>query len=182
MIDQANDAQISAKQVQDILLAVNNLRHVVFANSIKEILETHYQIQQAEAALAKVDLSDFSALEDEFSVLKTKGDELDQQIQLLDGTTGRIEQQLKDSERQCKKLSDQQEETSDIADSKEDNLRKIVSVWPEFDSEARLKDADEEAATSPADSIENHRKSVYSEMNSKVHEIERNIADHNQTC
>ena len=182
LIDQANDAQISAKQVQDILLAVNNLRHVVFANSIKEILETHYQIQQAEAALAKVDLSDFSALEDEFSVLKVKGDELDQQIQLLDGTTGRIEQQLKDSERQCKKLSDQQEETSDIADSKEDNLRKIVSVWPEFDSEARLKDADEEAATSPADSIENHRKSVYSEMNSKVHEIERNIADHNQTC
>jgi len=170
------------KQVQELLNGVNNLRHVVFADSIKDVLETHYQIQQAENGLKNVDLSDFSALEHEFEELKGKGDELDQQIQLLDGTTGRIEQQLKDSERQCKNLSDQQEETSDLADSKEDNLRQIVSVWPEFDTDARLKDADDEAENNPSESIENHRKAVYSEMNSKVHEIERNIADHNQSC
>jgi energy-coupling factor transporter ATP-binding protein EcfA2 len=182
LADQANEAMAQVKQVQELLNGVNNLRHVVFADSIKDVLETHYQIQQAENGLKNVDLSDFSALEHEFEELKGKGDELDQQIQLLDGTTGRIEQQLKDSERQCKNLSDQQEETSDLADSKEDNLRQIVSVWPEFDTDARLKDADEEAENNPAESIENHRKAVYSEMNSKVHEIERNIADHNQSC
>ena len=182
LADQANEAMVQVKQVQELLNGVNNLRHVVFADSIKDVLETHYQIQQAENGLKNVDLSDFSALEHEFEELKGKGDELDQQIQLLDGTTGRIEQQLKDSERQCKNLSDQQEETSDLADSKEDNLRQIVSVWPEFDTDARLKDADEEAENNPAESIENHRKAVYSEMNSKVHEIERNIADHNQSC
>lgn len=182
LAEQANEAMVQVKQVQDLLTAVNNLRHVVFADSIKDVLETHYQIQQAENGLKNVDLSDFSALEEEFDTLKGKGDELDQQIQLLDGTTGRIEQQLKDSERQCKNLSDQQEETSDLADSKEDNLRQIVSVWPEFDTDARLKDADDEAQNNPAESIENHRKAVYSEMNSKVHEIERNIADHNQSC
>lgn len=180
--DQANEAAVQARQAQELLNSVNNLRHVVFADSIKDVLETHYQIRQAESALKQVDLSDFSALEEEFESLKEKGDELDQQIQTLDGTTGRIEQQLKDSERQCKNLSDQQEETADLAEFKEDNLRQIVSVWPEFDTDARLKDADEEAANNPAESIENHRKAVYSEMNSKVHEIERNIADHNQSC
>jgi len=146
------------------------------------MLATHYQIQQAENSLQNIDLSDFSELEKEFEAIKEKSDELDQQIKEIDASTGRIQQQIKDSERQCKNLSDQQEETSELADDKEDNLRSIVSVWPEFDTEERLKQADEEAESSPVESIENHRKSLYSELNAKVYEIEKNIAEHNQNC
>ena len=182
LADQANAATLHVSQVQGMLTEVNNLRHVSFADSIKVMLSTHQQIQQAENALTQVDLSDFSALEEEFAALKARADELDKQIQLLDGSTGRIEQQLKDSERQCKKFSDQQQATCDVADDKEENLRQIVSVWPEFDTETRLKEADTEAETHPVDAIENQRKSLYNDMNARVHEIERNISEHNQVC
>ncbi|WP_419810274.1 ATP-binding protein [Bacterioplanoides sp.] len=182
MAEQANEAQFQLRQVEQFHDAVNLLRHVTFADQIQAMLDTQYQMQQAENALNNVDVSDFSHLEDEFSALKEKADDLDAQIKDLDGELGRLQQQLNDSERQCKKLSDEQERTSEIADEKEENLRHIVSVWPEFDTDTRLKAADEEAAESPAEAVENQRKTIAQELSSSAHEIDRNINEHNQRC
>ncbi|TVV44084.1 ATP-binding protein [Thalassolituus sp. C2-1] len=182
LVEQANEAAYQLKQVQQLLDAVNLLRHVSFADQMQQMLDTQYQMQQAEQALSNVDLSDFSQLESQFDALKEKADDLDAQIKELDGELGRLQQQLNDSEKQCKNLSDQQEQTSEVADSKEEALRHIVSVWPEFDTEARLAAADTEAQESPADAIENHRKSISQELNSTAYEIERNIAEHNLRC
>ena len=180
--EQANEAGFQLRQVQQLLDAINLLRHVSFADQMQAMLDVHYQLQQAESSLGKLDLSDFSALEHEFEALKEKSDDLDAQIKELDGELGRLQQQLNDSEKQCKQLSDQQEATAQIADEKEEALRHIVSVWPEFDTEARLLAADKEAADSPADVIENMRKGISQELNSTAYEIERNIADHNLRC
>lgn len=182
LAEQANDAQSQLRQVEQLRDAVNLLRHVNFADQIQGMLDSHYQMQQAEQALNNVDVSDFADIEHEFSALKEKADDIDVQIKGLDGELGRLQQQLNDSEKQCKKLSDEQEKTSDIADQKEENLRHIVSVWPDFNSEARLKAADEEAAESPAEAVENHRQQIAQELNSTAYDIERNISEHNQGC
>ncbi|MCA6065216.1 ATP-binding protein [Thalassolituus marinus] len=180
--EQANEASYQLKQVQQLLDAINLLRHVTFADQMRQMLDVQYQMQNAEQALNNVDLSDFKHLEHEFEALKEKGDDLDAQIKELDGELGRLQQQLNDSEKQCKQLSDQQEATSEQADEKEEALRFIVSVWPDFDTEARLQAADKEAEESPAEAIENHRKTISQELNSTAYEIERNIAEHNQRC
>lgn len=180
--EQANEAAYQLKQVQQLLDAINLLRHVSFADQMQAMLDVQYQMQQAEQALNNVDLSDFSQLEQEFNALKEKADDLDAQIKELDGELGRLQQQLNDSEKQCKQLSDQQEQTAETADEKEEALRYIVTVWPDFDTEARLAAADKEAEESPAEAIENHRRSISQELNSTAYEIERNIADHNLRC
>jgi len=182
LAEQANEAAFQLKQVQQLLDAVNLLRHVSFADQMQAMLDVQYKMRQAEQALGNVDLSDFSHLETEFEELKNKADDLDAQIKELDGELGRLQQQLNDSEKQCKQLSDLQEKTSEIADEKEEALRYIVSVWPDFDTEARLADADKEAEESPAEAIENHRKTISQELNSTAYEIERNIAEHNLNC
>src|SRR5690606_5813084 len=182
LTEQANEAGFQLHQVQQLLDAITLLRHVYFADQMQAILDVQYQLKQAENALGNVDLSDFSAIEHEFEALKEKADDLDAQIKELDGELGRLQQQLNDSEKQCKQLSDQQEATAQIADEKEEALRHIVSVWPEFDTEARLQAADAEAADSPAEVIENQRKSISQELNSTAYEIERNIAEHNLRC
>ncbi|MFC3679762.1 ATP-binding protein [Bacterioplanoides pacificum] len=182
LAEQANEAQFQLRQVEQFQDAVNLLRHVSFADQMQSMLDIHYQMQQAENALTHVDVSDFAHIEGEFSALKEKADDLDAQIKDLDGELGRLQQQLNDSERLCKKLSDEQERTAGIADGKEENLRHIVSVWPEFDTEARLKAADDQAADSPVDAIENQRKTIHQELNSTAYEIERNINEHNLRC
>jgi len=182
LAEQANEAAFQLKQVQQLLDAINLLRHVSFADQMQAMLDVQYKMQQAEQALNNVDLSDFSHLEHEFEALKSKADDLDAQIKELDGELGRLQQQLNDSEKQCKQLSDLQEKTAEIADEKEEALRFIVSVWPDFDTEGRLAAADKEAEESPVDAIENHRKTISQELNSTAYEIERNIAEHNLNC
>ncbi|MDK2777369.1 MAG: hypothetical protein KYX62_06900 [Pseudomonadota bacterium] len=180
--EQANEAAHQLKQVQQMLDAINLLRHVTFADQMQAMLDVQYQMQQAEQALHNVDLSDFSQIEHEFEALKEKADDLDAQIKELDGELGRLQQQLNDSEKQCRNLSDQQEQTSATADEKEEALRTIVSVWPDFDLETRLQEADKEAEESPAEAVENHRRTISQELNSTAYEIERNIGEHNLRC
>ena len=64
----------------------------------------------------------------------------------------------------------------------ENYLRDLVSVWPEFDVEARLEEADAAAETADADTQENLRKSLESELNARAHELEQLLKDHNQDC
>lgn len=182
LVEQVNEAQFQLRQVEQFQDAVNLLRHVNFADQIQGMLDTHYQIRQAEQSLNAVDVSDFAHLDDEFTELKNKADALDGQIKELDGELGRLQQLLQDSEKQCKRLSDEQEQTSDLADDKEENLRHIASLWPDFSAEERLQVADKEAEESPYDAIENHRKSIVQELNSTAYEIDRNINEHNQNC
>ena len=180
--EQANEAGFQLRQAQQLLDAVNLLRHVNFADQMQEMLDTHYRMKQAEDTLSGVDTTGFGELEHEFTALKEKSDDLDTQIKELDGELGRLQQQLADAEKACKALSAHQEQTQELADKKEENLRGIVSIWPEFDPEKRLEQADKEAEESPADALENLRKSVSQELNSTAYEIERNITEHNQRC
>ncbi len=180
--DQANEANYQLRQAQQLLDAVNLLRHVTFADQMQAMLDTQYQMQQAENSLNGVDVTSFGDIEHEFTALKEKADDLDAQIKELDGELGRLQQQLNDAEKAVKALSEHQEQTSDVAETKEAALRSIVSIWPDFDLEARLAQADKEAEESPVDAIENLRKSVSQELNSTAYEIERNITEHNQRC
>ena len=180
--DVANEANFQLRQAQQLLDAVNLLRHVSFADQMQAMLDTQYQMQQAEDSLGGVDTSSFGDIEHEFTALKEKADDLDVQIKELDGELGRLQQQLNDAEKACKALSEHQEQTSDVADAKEDALLSIVSNWPDFNLEKRLEQSDKEAEESPVEAIENLRKSVAQELNATAYEIERNITEHNQRC
>ncbi|MFY9179577.1 MAG: SbcC/MukB-like Walker B domain-containing protein [Venatoribacter sp.] len=182
LYEQANEASFQYKQAQQLLDAVNLLRHLSFADQMQAMLDTHYQMQKAEQVLNAVDVTQFSSLDDEFAALKEKSDEIDSLIKELDGELGRLQQQLNDSEKQCKQLSDQQEITSEVAEQKEAALRYIVTVWPQFNAEERLIQADQEASDSPAEVVENRRKAINQELNSVAYEIERTITEHNQSC
>lgn len=182
LIDQANEAALQVRQVQQTLDAITLLRRVSFIEQIQAMLDVQYEIQQAEKTLSAVDLSDFSSMEDEFTRLKEQADSLDTDIKQLDGELGRLQQQLLDSEKQCKQLSDQQEQTAELAEQKEAYLESITKIWPSFNFIERLEQADKEAAESSLEVLENLRDSTLQELNAIALEIERNIAEHNLHC
>ena len=182
LAEQASQAQQSQREAQDLLLSVNQLRHLSYADQLQQMVSVNRQWRNAEKQLDQIDLSDFSLLEDEYRELAEQAQTLDEQIQRLDGELGRTAQQLKESEKRCAVLSDQQEFTAEKADANEDNLRSITKVWPDFDVEKCLVEADEEAARTTAEIAQNQQQAILSELNSRAQSLDRAIADHNQRC
>ncbi|MFY0701761.1 MAG: hypothetical protein JXR04_13155 [Bermanella sp.] len=182
LADQASQAQQNQREAQDLLLSVNQLRHLTYADQLQQMVSVNRQWRNAEKQLDQIDLSDFSLLEDEYRELAEQAQVLDQQIQTLDGELGRNAQQLKESEKRCAVLSDQQEFTAEKADANEDNLRSISKVWPDFDVEKCLIEADEEAARTTAEIAQNQQQAILSELNSRAQSLDRAISEHNQRC
>lgn len=182
LAEQASQAQQSQREAQDLLLAVNQLRHLSYADQLQQMVSINRQWRNAEKQLDQIDLSDFSLLEDEYSDLAGQAQELDAQIQRLDGELGRNAQQLKESEKRCAVLSDQQEFTAEKADANEDNLRSISKVWPDFDVEKCLIEADEESDRTTAEIAQNQQQAILSELNSRAQSLDRALAEHNQRC
>ncbi|WP_221795448.1 ATP-binding protein [Oceanobacter mangrovi] len=179
---QANEAASSLKEASQLLDAINLLRQLDFGDQMQQMLDTHYQLQKSEKSLENIDLSDFSEVEHEFDQLKQKADEQDLRIRELDGLLGSLAQQLKDIELRCKQLSDHQEQTSELADKAEAALRQVASLWPDLDLEQALENADREASSNSADSLQKQAQAIVQELNSIAYEVERHIAEHNQSC
>ena len=182
LAQQASSAQQAQREAQDLLLAVNQLRHLSYADQLQQMVSVNRQWQNAEKQLEQVDLSDFSDLEGEYLQLAEQAQTLDLQIQNLDGELGRTQQQLKESEKRCVILSDQQEFTSEKADQNEDNLRSIAKFWPDFDVEKCMEEADAESQRTTAEVAQNQQQSILSELNSRAQSLERAISEHNQRC
>lgn len=182
LAEQASQAQQSTREAQDLLLAVNQLRHLTYADQLQQMVSVNRNWQNAEKQLDQIDLSDFSDLEVEYEELAESAQQLDGKIQTLDSELGQTAQQLKESEKRCAVLSDQQEFTSDKADQNEDNLRSISKVWPDFDVEACLIEADKEAERTTAEIAQNQQQAILSELNSRAQSLDRALNEHNQSC
>ena len=182
LADQASLAQQSMREAQDLLLAVNQLRHLTYGDQLQQMVEINRQWQNAEKQLDQLDLSDFSAVEEEYADLSQKAVELDEQIKHLDGELGRIAQQLKESEKRCTYLSSQQEVTAERAENNETHLRSISKLWPDFDVEKCLEQADDEAKRTTAEIAENQQQAILSELNSRASALDKTVSTHNQNC
>ena len=182
LVEQANSAQISLREVQDLLLSVNQLRNLSYADQLQKMVSVNRQCQNSEKQLEQIDLSDVEEIEREYEGIKSLVVELDLYIQALDTELGVLAQKLQESERQCKILSDKQEKTALDAEKNEDYLRTISKIWPDFDAEKRLESADSEAASTSAEIAAAQHRSILSELNSRAHALESKIREHNQVC
>lgn len=180
--DQAREAQNQMAEVKQLLDAINTLRHLNYGDMMQQMLAIHRDIQNAEQGLEQMDLSDFKSLEIEFDKLHQQQTELDQEISQLDQQNGEQENKLRTITKKCEEMADTQDDTLATLESREDALRSIQSIWPEFDAEARLATADEEAQGVTQEFVDNQVLSFASELNSTAHDIERNILNHNQRC
>ena len=187
LLQQAADARVQRDECSRLLHAVNQLRHLTFADQMQVMLETHYQLRQAEQSLSDIDLSDFSSLEQEFSQLRDRADEQDVRIRELDGELGRIGQQLKDCEQRCHMLGQQQEHTLLQAEDAEQAMRRLSGLWPELDLDNTLERADRQAADVASErqgveKLEQQCRQLLQALGADALELERLVAEHNLHC
>ncbi len=175
-LDQQVDALSALHQ------AVDSLQTLTVTDPYQALLNAQRELQDAERALADLDIEQYRSLDEEYERLKDRAGELDDQIRQLDAELGRIEEQLAQCDRLCSRLSDAQENTQQAVEMHENRLEDLTYIWPEFNLDERLQAADEDAATADPDALEQRHGNLLNELNSQAHDLEKAVVEHNQHC
>lgn len=182
---QVNEWQAAAKfaeEAQDLLLALDKLKPLQYADVLQSMFTAQNKIQAIETKLQQLDLSDTKALELELEQLQARLQEQNQEYTRLNNIQVDCRAELKLADNLCHKLDAEQDKTLAQADECEANVQAITSYWPEFDAEARLQAADEAVAMQGATYFEAQLASVNAELKTVLHRLQQAAMVHNQFC
>lgn len=177
---QANEWQKMAEEARTLYHAINQLRHLQHGQFMRDMLTTHRELTTASASLKALDLRDAQGIEIEYDTVSQQLQTLDRELSEGAEEKGKLVERIESLTKQCVVLSDQQEITQLRAEEKEQQMRNITEWWSGFDVDAQLQQADALASDTDADREENQRKALLSELNSKAHELEMLLKEHNQ--
>lgn len=175
----ANDHMQLAARLLD---AVDGVKTLQYADTITHMLSTHRELQQLENLLKQLDLSEHQDLEEKLIELKQQEEKWRLSEDELNKTNGKLQQQLDDANKRCKKLSEKQEQTQTEVETREDNLRLIAKQWPDFDCDQRLSIADGEARELNVEHTENYKKEVHKRLADSERKMGDEIQQHNGHC
>ena len=178
-----NDWQVAGEQLQSIkqlLSAVESITTLTYADNLQAMLDCQRKLRVAEEELKQLDLGEFEALDDSLQQLKGDQQLQDDKITSLDNQKGSFNQQLKQVDRLCGNLSDAQEETLVRVEEHEGGLRKISAIWPDFDVDAGLNNADTEAASTQLTQLEAQYDALTGELKQHLFGLQKSVLAHNQ--
>ena len=171
-----------AEEAQELLLAIDKLRPLAYAESLQAMLNAQTRIQAIDAKLQQLDLSDTKALEAELAELNLRLQAQNEQYTKLNNIQVDCRAELKLADSQCHKLDTEQDKNLAIADNCESNVQAITALWPEFDAEARLQAADESLEQLSAQYFEAQLSGVSAELKTILHRLQQAAMLHNQFC
>lgn len=175
----ANDAMQTLSQ---LLTAVDNIKSLHYADTITDMLSTHRELQKLENLLAQLDLSDHKELESKLAALRSQEEESGKHEAGLNEMRGKLQVKLESTGKRCKELSDQQEQTEQVVEQCEQNLRDIASEWTELDCETRLQYADNEAKDLNTELAGKQIEAIDNRMLKNERDMDRAIQNHNLHC
>lgn len=144
-LEQLSQAQEGNQQLQALFAQLEATRAVNCSGEIDVMLSAHRQLQQAQQALERLDLSDFNELEGELDALKVKRQSIVVAAKELEKDGGRLEERLRQIEKKVKSFADAQDAFNQLKDQQEEQLQDAAKLLPHCDYEALLQAADQNA-------------------------------------
>lgn len=176
---QANDQMQQLGRIQD---NVRSIKELNYAETLSLVMAEQREIQKIDNLLSQLDLSEHNELEQKLAELKDQEEQYQQQYIALVEKKGELEVLIKNAATKCEKLSDLQEQTLELVEQCEQNLRTIGTQWSEFDVEQKLDHAEIESKDLNEVVTSNFRE----ETEKQLHELERKLAksiqNHNDHC
>lgn len=173
--DQANEAG-------QLLKAVDRLSRLTYADALQSLLEIQRRLQTIESRIASLDLSDSVALDEELANLQAADKLQLQEIAKLNDQRIEFSANLKNVDAQCKQLDGDQEQNLGAVDEAESNLQNLEALWPDFNAETCLEQADADCAIHNKSYFEQQLVAVMSESRDSLHRLDQAINKHNQFC
>ncbi|WOX05426.1 ATP-binding protein [Microbulbifer pacificus] len=146
LLSEATQVNEQQQQLRKLAQAVRSLTPLKLLESVDAALNAQRQRHNAEQALSNLDLDDGVELERQANELHQKLDAERQQGASLQKLVGKLETNLDSIAKQLNALSAQLDQLDEELSDREAAVQRIVQIAPEFDAEAALQNADEQAA------------------------------------
>lgn len=170
------------QQANTLHKAVNGLQSLTYADTIGAMLQTHRELRKVQSLLDQLDLSEHDDLERRMQRLQDEERALRDQAAALNQRSGEYQQKLAEVTKRCQSLGDEQDENRARVESREENLRAIAKVWPEFDVDARLDAADYQAKDMERQIALNQMREIEKQLHTRERRMAEAIETHNQQC
>lgn len=171
-----------ADEAQQLLLSIDKLQVLTYADQLQTMLAAQESIQAIDAKLQQLDLTDTTSLDDEMQQLQ---DRLQEQTRIYNDLNNQqidCRAELKSADAECNKLNQEQDKNLAAVDECEANIQLIAGFWPEFNAEVRLQAADEAVNQQGLSYFDASLITLNGELKSVLHRMQSAVMQHNQFC
>jgi energy-coupling factor transporter ATP-binding protein EcfA2/dephospho-CoA kinase len=169
-------------EAQQLLLAIDKLKTLAYADTLQTMLTAQDRIVAIEASLQQLDLNDTKALDEELNEFKSRLHDQQKSFNEINNAQVDCRAELKNVDAHCNKLNAEQDRTLAVVDECEANLQTIAGLWPDFNVDERLQTADESICAHSINYFENSLATVNGELKSILHRLQQAVMQHNQFC
>ncbi|MFV8782410.1 ATP-binding protein [Microbulbifer sp. SA54] len=146
LLEEAGQVNGQQQQMRKLAAAVRSLEPLKLLDPVDAALAAQRQWRSAEQALANLDVQDGVELEQQANELLSKLETERQQQAGLQKQEGKLERDLENVEKTLKALAAQLDSLDEALSDSEAAVQRICQLTPDFDAEAVLALADEQAA------------------------------------
>lgn len=180
--NERGQAQERLQQAADLLKAVDGLKPLTYADQLDAILRHHRELQRLDGLLAHLDLGAHKHLEARLQGLRRDEVALREREGEINKRIGELRGRLESIGLRCKTLGELQDQNRAQVEQRELVLRDIAAAWPDFDADARLAQADAEAAELDKAQALAQRQEVEKSLHAHERKMSEALAAHNQHC
>ena len=165
-----------------LLQAVDALKPVSHADAIGGIMALRREVSRLDTLLNSLDLGEHTDLQHRLDTLREEHQRLEAQLGQLNTDKGKLEEQLAQANKAITGLATLQEQAAEKADACEQAVRALQQQWPDFDPDARLQQADDEAEALDRKAALEQRHSGEKTLHKAERELDDRLQQHNRQC
>ncbi len=174
---EANDQMQESARLLD---AVDRLQPVTYADGLGAVLAAHRDIRAIEMLLTQLDVSAWKSLDEQLQRLQTEERDLWTRIAALNKRRGELDHEMNALGRRIETLGEQKDAAQDQMAAAEEQLRVLHAGWPEFDLDARLRYAAQEAQSIDLARADALREEVLARLMKSERAMGETLQEHNR--
>ena len=174
---EANDQM---QETARVLEAVDRLQSVTYADGLAAVLATHRDIRAIDMLLSQLDVSAWQSLDQQLQRLQEEERELWSRLGALNKQRGELDHELASLARRIETVGEQKDAAQQQMTTAEDQLRVLHAGWPEFDLDARVRFAEQEAQSLDPSRADLLREEVMSRLMKAERAMSETLQEHNR--
>ncbi|HEY6645352.1 ATP-binding protein [Povalibacter sp.] len=175
-------ANLRLQETTRFFEAVEQLQPLAYADTIAELLAVHRDIRSVQMLLSQLDVTAWQSLDAQLAQLREEEKGLWRRIGEIHKHSGELEHEQQLLGRRIDTLSEQKDAAQDDLAEAEEQLRTLHAGWPEFDLDARLRYADQEARSLDESKSVAAREEIEARLRQFERALDSTIQQHNQKC
>ena len=179
------ERQEANNRLQEILRlseALEKLSPLSYAEQLASVLDLHRDSLRIEMLLSRLDVSSFSSLDAQLEQLGLEDEQAREQERVLTKREGVLETRRNALSASLERIAVEKDNAQDEMAAAERTLREVHAAWPQFDLEARLNFADQEARSLDAHRAAGARQEIDTRLRTAERTLDHTLQQHNQKC